>query len=193
MEPTFFTICLPASSACCFRRESTAGIAAFPGNAMPNASPIVPIVEAVPIVIQWPLLLTMQLCNSAQSSSSMVPALSSTSYRRQSVHEPSSSPFQFPFSCGPPVTKIAGISALAAPINRAGVVLSQPPRRTTPSRGFAVIDSSTSMLRRFLYSMVVGFMLYSPNDMTGNSIGNPPACHTPIFTDSARSLKWELQ
>ena len=93
---------------------------------------------------------------------------------RQSVHEPSSSPFQFPLSCGPPVTKIAGMSALAAPISNAGVVLSQPPSKTTPSSGFAVIDSSTSILRRFLYNMVVGFMLYSPSDMTGNSIGNPP-------------------
>jgi hypothetical protein len=50
--PTFFIICLPASSASCFLRESTAGIAAFPGSAIPKASPMVPMVEAVPIVIQ---------------------------------------------------------------------------------------------------------------------------------------------
>ena len=91
------------------------------------------------------------------------------------------------------MTSMEGISALAAPISKAGVVLSHPPRRTTPSRGLAVIDSSTSMLMRFRYSIVVGFMLYSPNDITGNSIGNPPACQTPRFTDSARSRRCELQ
>ena len=135
----------------------------------------------------------MQLCNSAQSSSVIVPALNSTSYRLQSVQDPSSSPFQLPFNCGPPVTRREGISALAAPISKAGVVLSHPPSKTTPSIGFAVMDSSTSILNKLRYSIVVGFMLYSPKDITGNSIGNPPACHTPIFTDSAKSRRWELQ
>jgi hypothetical protein len=36
---------------------------------------------------------------------------------------------------GPAGTKIAGMFALAAPIISAGVVLSQPPIRTAPSKG----------------------------------------------------------
>ena len=41
---------------------------------------------------------------------------------------------------------IVGRSQLAAPISSAGVVLSQPTSRMTPSIGLARIDSSTSML-----------------------------------------------
>ena len=191
--PAKDTALRPASSAICTRRESTAGIEALSGKAIPIASPIIAMVDAVPIVMQWPELLTIQLCNSAQSSSVMFPALNSTSYLLQSVHDPNSSPFQFPFNWGPPVTSMDGMSALAAPINRAGVVLSHPPRRTTASIGFAVIDSSTSILNRFRYSIVVGLMLYSPRDITGNSKGNPPACHTPRLTASANPLRWALQ
>src|SRR5262249_30046308 len=88
---------------------------------------------------------------------------------------------------------MAGMSALAAPMSSAGVVLSQPPSNTTPSSGLAVIDSSTSMLMRLRYSMVVGRMLYSPSDITGNSSGKPPACQTPRLTASATWRRWALQ
>ena len=44
------------------------------------------------------------------------------------------------------------------------------------------MHSSTSMLRRFRKSMAVGRMLNSPNEMTGNSKGTPPACQTPSLT-----------
>ena len=88
---------------------------------------------------------------------------------------------------------IAGTSADAAPISSAGVVLSQPPSRTTPSSGLARMDSSASMLIRFLNSMVVGRMLYSPSDIAGNSIGKPPACHTPRLTASASPRRCALQ
>ena len=70
---------------------------------------------------------------------------------------------------------MVGRSQLAAPMIRAGVVLSQPTRRTTPSRGLARIDSSTSILTRLRNSIAVGRMIGSPVDMTGNSKGNPPA------------------
>ena len=88
---------------------------------------------------------------------------------------------------------MAGTLALAAPISMAGVVLSQPASSTTPSSGLAVMDSSTSMLIRLRYSMVVGRMLYSPSDITGNSSGKPPACHTPRLTASANCRRWALQ
>ena len=45
---------------------------------------------------------------------------------------------------------------LAAPISRAGVVLSQPISSTTPSSGLARIDSSTSMAARLRNSIAVG-------------------------------------
>ena len=83
--------------------------------------------------------------------------------------------------------------ALAAPISIAGVVLSHPDNNTTPSIGLARIDSSTSILIKFLYNIEVGFIWYSPSDMTGNSNGNPPACQIPRFTDSANCLRFWLQ
>ena len=87
---------------------------------------------------------------------------------------------------------MAGMSALAAPISCAGVVLSQPHSSTTPSSGLARIDSSTSIAIRLRNSMVVGRMNISPSEMVGNSSGNPPAAHTPRFTASATSRRCEV-
>ena len=41
--------------------------------------------------------------------------------------------------------------------------------------------------------MVVGRMMVSPSDITGNSRGNPPISYTPRFTRSASARKWALQ
>jgi len=76
---------------------------------------------------------------------------------------------------GPPDTPIVGISTLAAPINNDGVVLSHPIKRTTPSIGFPLIASSTSILARFLKSIAVGLRFDSLAEKTGNSNGKPPA------------------
>ena len=86
---------------------------------------------------------------------------------------------------GPPVTMIAGTSALAAPISMAGVVLSQPDSSTTPSKGRLRMHSSTSIDMRFRNSIVVGFIRGSESEITGNSSGNPPARQTPRLTCSA--------
>ena len=88
---------------------------------------------------------------------------------------------------------IAGMSAEAAPISIAGVVLSQPQRRSTPSTGLARMDSSTSIAMRLRKSMVVGFMYCSPSEITGNSSGKPPAAHTPRLTASATWRRCALQ
>ncbi len=88
---------------------------------------------------------------------------------------------------------MVGRSTLAAPISKAGVVLSQPVSSTTPSIGLARIDSSTSMLARLRNNMAVGRRFDSPSDMAGNSTGKPPASSTPRLTASARSRKWPLQ
>jgi hypothetical protein len=69
------------------------------------------------------------------------------------------------------------------------VVLAQPTSNTTPSSGLARIDSSSSMLMRLRRYMAVGRILNSPKDMTGNSKGTPPACHSPRFTASDTGRK----
>src|SRR5919112_5645369 len=102
-------------------------------------------------------------------------------------------PLCWPVNIGPPETTMVGIFTLQAPITNDGVVLSQPHSNTTPSSGFALIDSSTSILTKLRYNIAVGFIRVSPNDITGNSTGKPPASKMPRFTDSASSLKWALQ
>ena len=101
-------------------------------------------------------------------------------------------PRNFPLSIGPPVIINVGISTLAAPINIPGVVLSHPERSTTPSIGFARINSSTSIANRLRYNIVVGRMIGSPSDIAANSSGNPPASQTPRFTDSATRCRCAL-
>ena len=94
---------------------------------------------------------------------------------------------------GPPVSMIAGTSALAAPISCAGVVLSHPARSTTPSRGCPRIISSVSIAARLRKNMLVGLTKTSPMEMVGNSRGSPPACRTPRLTNSASSFRPRLQ
>jgi len=142
-------------------------------------------VEAVPIVMQWPAEHDIQASASMKSCWLNVPAFTSSLKRHIAVPEPMSWPRYLPLSMGPPETTSAGTSQFAAPITREGVVLSQPHKSTTPSIGFARIDSSTSMLTRFRNSIAVGRMIDSPSDITGNSRGKPPASQTPRLTRSA--------
>jgi hypothetical protein len=92
-------------------------------------------VEAVPITMQWPLERDMHDSASQSSSSVSRPARRSAQSRQASVPEPSSSARHLPLSMGPPVTMTAGMSAEAAPMSIAGVVLSQPDRSTAASSG----------------------------------------------------------
>ena len=87
---------------------------------------------------------------------------------------------------------MAGRSTLAAPISWAGVVLSHPPRSTTPSRGFALSTSSTSIDIRLRRNMAVGLIICSPSEIVGNSRGRPPDSQTPRFTASATALRCAL-
>src|SRR5262245_47741080 len=155
------------------------------GRPIPRASTMDAIVEAVPIVIQWPAERLIQLSASKKSHIGIAPLRTSSLYFQTAVPEPISSPRNFPLSIGPPEIVIVGRSQLEAPIRQAGVVLSQPTRSTTPSIGLARIDSSTSMLARLRKSMAVGRMSGSPSDITGNSSGNPPASYIPRLTQSA--------
>src|SRR5208283_5640775 len=97
-------------------------------------------VEAVPIVMQWPAERDMQASASIKSCCLIVPAFTSSLKRHIAVPEPMSCPRYLPLSIGPPETTRVGTSQLAAPITRDGVVLSQPHKSTTPSIGFARID-----------------------------------------------------
>ncbi len=105
-------------------------------------------VLAVPMVMQWPWLRCMQLSASKKSASFNVPARTCSLICHTPVPEPSSWPRHLPLSMGPPLTPMVGRSALEAPISSAGVVLSQPISKTTPSIGLPRMLSSTSMLAR---------------------------------------------
>jgi hypothetical protein len=170
-------------------RESTAGIADAPGKVRPSASTMLAIVEAVPMVMHCPALLDIHTSASIKSSRLTVPAFIPSESCQVAVPDPISFPLNFPFNIGPPGTTIVGRFTLAAPIKVEGVVLSQPVKSTIPSSGLARMVSSTSILARFRQSIVEGFMMVSPNDITGNSRGNPPASYTPRLTISANSRK----
>ena len=102
---------------------------------MPSASTAAVMVEAVPMVMQWPGERAMPSSTPCQSSSVMLPARSSAQYFQVSDPEPSVLPFQLPRSMGPAGTNSVGRSIDTAPISKAGVVLSQPPISTQPSAG----------------------------------------------------------
>ena len=93
------------------------------------------IVEAVPIVLQWPMdgALSKAVC---RNSSRLI---SPAAYLRRdcqiTVPDPASLPSCQPSSIGPPDSTMAGMSTVAAAMIADGVVLSQPVVSTTPSSG----------------------------------------------------------
>ena len=113
-------------------RESAAGIDAAPGSVTaraPRSRDV--IVDAVPIVMQWPGERAMPFSISSHASSVSLPARFSAQYFQMS--EPRAERTgrcQSPRSIGPAGMKIAGRFMLIAPISSAGVVLSQPPIST---------------------------------------------------------------
>src|SRR5687767_5791972 len=80
---------------------STAGIEEAPGNVMPSVSAIAVIVDAVPIVMQWPGLRAIPSSISDQSQSLMLPARFSAQNFQTSLPLPSTFPFQLPRNIGP--------------------------------------------------------------------------------------------
>src|SRR3989441_10681021 len=81
--------------------ESAAGIDAAPGSARPSASAAEVMVDAVPMVMQWPGERAIPSSISSQSFSVIAPALSYAQYLRESLPEPSTCPCQLPRSIGP--------------------------------------------------------------------------------------------
>ena len=145
---TISTIRRPLAEARRGWAESAAGIEEAPGRVAPSASAAAAMVEAVPMVMQVPKERAMPSSISLQAQSSSLPARFSAQYFQTSVPLARNSPRQFPRSMGPAGTKIAGRFMLMAPMRSPGTVLSQPPRSTAPSMGFARSSSSASMARR---------------------------------------------
>ena len=184
----------PLASAALSLSACTAGIAAVPGSAMPSASAIEAMVDAVPITAHEPAVAARLPSISSMPSLSTLPARCMPQKRRQSVQAPSRSPWNMLGIIGPTICWTAGTSAEAAPINCAGMVLSQPPMSTTASMGCARIISSVSMAIMLRNIIEVGLRNTSPNETVGNVSGRPPAASTPRFTASICSgtLRWQL-
>ena len=189
---TISTASRPVSWACSSSRLSGAGVPAIPGSVIPSASVTHAMVEAVPIVLQWPLLRIIADSEARNSSRDMVPARTSSLSRHTSVPQPSGVPRKVPVSIGPPGTTTAGRSTEAAAISSAGMVLSQPPSSTTPSIGLARSISSVAIAARLRQSMAVGRTRVSPRLIAGMFSGTPPASQMPALTLAATSSRCRL-
>src|SRR5699024_9656112 len=108
---------------------------ALSGSIIPIASAHEAIVLAEPITMQCPAVGASFPFISFNSFLLMLFALYSCQKKRQSEQAPNVLPLCSPLAISPPVIIIAGLSALIAPIKSAGVILSQPPIKTTPSIG----------------------------------------------------------
>ena len=71
-----------------FFLESAAGMAEAPDNVRPKDSTMTAMVDAVPMVMQWPTLLLMQLSAYSQSSCVIFPVFISSSNFHTWVPEP---------------------------------------------------------------------------------------------------------
>ena len=108
---------------------------AHPGSESPSTSATEFMVEAVPIVLQWPAEVAEASAASKNCSSSISPTASRRRLFQITVPEPTSSPSKYPSSIGPPESTMAGISTVEAAMMPEGVVLSQPVVITTASIG----------------------------------------------------------
>ena len=183
----------PVRCAACSSRLSGAGVPATPGTTVPSASATSAIVEAVPMVLQCPRLRIIADSERVNCSRLSVPARTSSDSRHTSVPQPSGLPRKVPVSIGPPGTTTAGRSTDPAAISKDGIVLSQPPSRTTPSTGLARSISSVAIAAMLRHSIAVGRTFVSPSDTTGSSSGIPPASYTPSRTEAATSSRCALQ
>src|SRR5690606_11958663 len=120
---TISTIRRPDNCCITFLRESAAGMDEKPGSVKPNASHMVPMVEAVPIVLQCPILLAAQISASCIASASKSCVFCFSLIIQLKEPEPMVSPLNLPFNIVPPGTTIVGKSTLQAPMSVDGVVL----------------------------------------------------------------------
>ena len=159
---------------------------------MPSASATRAIVDAVPIVLQWPRLRIIDDSDRMNSSCDSVPARTSSDSRHTSVPQPSGCPRNVPVSIGPPGTTTAGRSTDAAAISSAGIVLSQPPSSTTPSIGLARSISSIAIAAMLRQSIAVGRTCVSPSDTTGQVERDAARLAHALLDRPATSSRWAL-
>ena len=150
-------------------------------------------VDAVPMVLQCPRLRIIEDSDFKNFALLSRPARTSSLKRHTSVPQPRGLPWKVPVNIGPPGITSDGRSTEAAPMRRAGIVLSQPPSRIAPSIGLARINSSVAIATILRQSIAVGRTRVSPSESIGRFSGTPPASHTPFFTLCAISSKCELQ
>ena len=131
-------------------------MAAAPGSCIPRASAREFIVVAVPMVLQYPTEGAELATSSIKPSSSISPAARSSRAFHTMVPDPVRCPLNQPFNMGPTDNAMAGIFTVAAAIKRAGVVLSQPIFRTTPSIGYPKSVSTSERYARLRSSIAVG-------------------------------------
>src|ERR687886_2266465 len=110
-------------------------MAAQPGSDRPSTSATEFMVEAVPMVLQWPADGADASAVSKNCSSSIWPAASRRLLFQMAIPEPTSSPSNQPSSIGPPESTIEGMFTVEAAMIEEGVVLSQPVVSTTASKG----------------------------------------------------------
>src|ERR1044072_9696385 len=104
---------------------------------MPKASDTAFIVDAVPIVLQWPAEGAESAARRRNSASSILPAPSKRRDRQMTVPDPTSSPSCQPSSIGPPDKVIAGMSTVLAAMIQAGGGLLHPAAWPTAALGCA--------------------------------------------------------
>ena len=161
------TMSRPVSCESDSSRASAAGVPANPGMVIPSASATTAIVDAVPMVLQWPLLRIIDCSDCRNCPFVIVPARASSLSRQTSVPQPSATPPKWPVSIGPPGTTTAGRSTDAAAMSSAGIVLSHPPSSTSPSIGLARNISSIAIAAMLRHSIAVGLTWVSPSETTG--------------------------
>ena len=144
------------------------------------------------MVLQWPRLRIIDDSELRNFASLNFFARTSSLSRHTSVPQPMGLPSNVPVSIGPPGTTSAGKSTDAAAIRSAGIVLSHPPRSTTPSIGLARIISSVAIAAMLRHNIAVGRICVSPRETLGILSGTPPASQIPFFTCSITSLRCEL-
>src|SRR5262245_48768925 len=110
-------------------------MAAQPGSESPSTSATAFIVDAVPMVLQWPSEGADAAAASRNCFSLICPAASLRRDLHITVPDPTSSCPCQPSSIGPPDSTMAGMSTVDAAMICAGVVLSQPVVSTTASIG----------------------------------------------------------
>src|SRR5690349_6917380 len=110
-------------------------MAAHPGNERPRTSATAFIVEAVPMVLQWPSDGADAAAASRNCFSLICPAASLRRDGQMTVPDPTSSLPCQPSSIGPPDNTMAGMSTVEAAMICAGVVLAQPGVKTNAMNG----------------------------------------------------------